>query len=98
MRGKLVTIILSSILFVIYVNDLPDHLSEHRLLYADDVKLIAPRNRNDTLQNSLNSSASWPKDWELDLDPTKSEHLPIGNPSKALLDARWQSLFPEVPI
>ncbi len=31
-----------SILFVIYVNDLPDHLSADSLLYADDVKLIAP--------------------------------------------------------
>ncbi len=49
------------------------------LLYAGDVKLIAPRNRHDILQNSLNSSASWSKDWELDLNPTKSEHLPIGN-------------------
>ncbi len=67
------------ILFVIYVNDLPDHLSADSLLYADDVKLIAPRNRHDILQNSRNSSASWSKDWELDLNPTKHEHLPIGN-------------------
>ncbi len=39
------------------------------------------RNRHDILQNSLNSSTSWSKDWELDLNPTKSEHLPIGNSS-----------------
>ncbi len=45
-------------------------------LYADDVKLIAPRNCHDILQNSLNISASWSKDWELGL---KSEHLPICN-------------------
>ncbi len=30
------------VLFVIYVNDLPDHLSADSLLYADDVKLIVP--------------------------------------------------------
>ncbi len=30
------------ILFFIYVNDLPDHLSADSLLYADDVKLIVP--------------------------------------------------------
>ncbi len=36
------------------------------------------RNRHDILQNSLNISASWSKDWELDINPTKSEHLPIG--------------------
>ncbi len=48
-------------------------------LYADDVKRIAPRNRHDILQSSLNVSANWSKDWELDLNPTKSKHLPIGN-------------------
>ncbi len=34
--------VIGRILFVIYVNDLPDHLSADSLLYADDVKLIAP--------------------------------------------------------
>ncbi len=71
--------VISPILFIIYVTDLPDHLSADSLLFADDVKLIAPRNCHDILQNSLNSSASWSKDWELDLNPTKSELLPIGN-------------------
>ncbi len=69
--------VIGPILFLIYVNDLPDHLSADSPLYADDVKLIAPRNRHDILQNSLNINASWSKDWELDLNPTKSEHLSI---------------------
>ncbi len=64
---------------VIYVNDLPDHLSAYGLLYVDDVKLAAPLNRNDILQYSLNISANWSKGWELGLNPTKSEHLPISN-------------------
>ncbi len=34
--------VIVQILLVIYVNDLPDHLSADSLLYADDVKLIAP--------------------------------------------------------
>ncbi len=58
------------ILFVIYVNDLPGRLPADSLLYA-------PRNRHDILQNSLNISASWPRG--RDLNPTKSEYLPIGN-------------------
>ncbi len=64
--------VIGPILFVTYVNDQPQHLSADSLLYADDVKLIAPRNRHDILKNSLNSSSSWTKDWELDLNPTSN--------------------------
>ncbi len=39
--------VIGPILFVIYVNDQPQHLSADNLLYADDVKLIAPQNRHD---------------------------------------------------
>ncbi len=70
--------VIGSVLFVIYVNALPHHLSEDSLLYADHAKLIALRNRHGILQNFLNVSASWSKDWELDLNPTKSDQLPIG--------------------
>ncbi len=71
--------VIGQILFVLYVNDLPDRLSADSLLYADDVELIASRNRRDILQNSLNISASWSRDWKLDLNPTNSEHLAISN-------------------
>ncbi len=53
--------VIGPILFVIYVNDLPDHLSTDSLLYADDVKLIAPRNRHDIFQNSKNNSCHYAK-------------------------------------
>ncbi len=36
--------VLGPILFVIYVNDLSNNLTTDHLLYADDVKLIAPEN------------------------------------------------------
>ncbi len=68
--------VIGLILFAIYVNDLPYHLSADSLLYACiEFKLIAPRNRHDILQNCLNGSANWSKDWELDLNPTKSERI-----------------------
>ncbi len=57
--------VIGPILFVISANDLPDRFSEDSLLYADGVILIAPRSRHDILQNSLNISASWSRDWEL---------------------------------
>ncbi len=45
-----------------------------RLLNADDVKLIARRNHHKIFQSPLNASTQWSKDWELNLNPTKSEH------------------------
>ncbi len=77
--------VISPILFVIYVNYLLDRLS------ADDVKLSVSRNRNDVLQNSPNISASRSKDWELDFNPTKSEHFPLVSPPIS-------SLTPTSPI
>ncbi len=79
MSGATQGSVIGPILFVIYVNDLPDHLSVDSLLYGDDVKLIALRYRHDIFQNSLNMSDSWSKGWEMDLNPTKSDHLPNGN-------------------
>ncbi len=44
--------VLGPILFLIYVNDLTDYLTiDH--LYADNVKLIAPRKHSDALRSSL---------------------------------------------
>ncbi len=73
--------VLGPILFVIYVNDLSDNLPIDHLLYADDVKLIAPRKQSDALQSSLLAISKWSEDWELILKPSKSEHLPIGDTS-----------------
>ncbi len=57
---------LGPILFVVYVNDLTDNLTIDHLLYADDVKLIAPRKQSDTLQSSLVASSKWSEDWDLE--------------------------------
>ncbi len=67
--------VLGHILIVIYVNDLTDNLTIYHLLYADDVKLIAPRKQSDAHQSSMLASSKWSEDWELILNPSKSEHL-----------------------
>ncbi len=72
---------LGPILFVIYVNILTNNLTIDHLLYADDVKLIAPRKQSDALQSSLLASSKWSEDWELIFNPSKSEHIPIGDTS-----------------
>ncbi len=46
--------IIDPILFAIYVNDVPDHLSADSLLYAYNVKLIAFHNHHYISQSTLN--------------------------------------------
>ncbi len=65
--------------FLIYVNDLTDILTINHLLFADDVKLIAPRKQAAVLQSSLVASSKWSEDWEFILNPSKFEHLLFGD-------------------
>ncbi len=46
------------------------YLTINHLLYADDVKLLAPRKKSDALQNSLLASSKWTEDWALILNPS----------------------------
>ncbi len=84
--------VLGPILFVIYVNDLTDNLTIDHLLHANDVKLIAPRKQSDALQNSLFASSKWSEDWELILNPSKSERLPFGDTSNTTKKAHGMLL------
>ncbi len=40
-----------------------------------------PRKQSDALQSPLFASSNWSEDWELILNPSKSEHLPVGDTS-----------------
>ncbi len=73
--------VLDPILFVIYVDDLADNLAIANLLYADDVKLIAPRKQAAAFQSSLIASSKLSEGWELILNPSKSKQLPFGDTS-----------------
>ena len=55
------------LLFIIYVNDIPDHVNCASQMFADDLKIyrtIHDHDLNDSLmlQNDLNILAAWSKD------------------------------------
>jgi hypothetical protein len=74
--------VLGPLLFIIYVNDLPDHIKFSEIvLYADDCKLHK-RLTSPTdcllLQSDLTAVENWSQTWQLPLNPSKCNVLHMG--------------------
>jgi exonuclease III len=74
--------ILGPILFIIYINDLPDILSPETLcaIFADDTKIyrkIEEEEDIETLQTDINKISEWGSTWGLNFNAAKTTHLPI---------------------
>ena len=73
--------VIGPILFVIYINDLPDLLKSTVYLFADDTKIfkiIKEEKDRDTLQKDLDSLNKWSETWLLKFHPDKCKFLHIG--------------------
>lgn len=62
--------VLGPLLFVLYINDLPDHILNSVSLFADDLKMYGPSSKNDTLQADLDELAAWQDTWLLRFNTT----------------------------
>jgi hypothetical protein len=73
--------VLGPLLFVIFINDLPEHvISSLLLLYADDSKVykeIKCAEDHLALQADLNSMSEWSKEWLLEFAPDKLKRVTI---------------------
>ena len=72
--------ILGPILFLIYVNDLPDYVSNTTKMFADDTKAYSTIDSKDDchiLQKDLNNLASWSRTWLLHFNAPKCVVLRI---------------------
>ena len=77
--------ILGPVLFLIYVNDLPDLVNSTAKMFADDTKVYWQiQNREDAqeLQDDLTKLATWSKQWLLDFNATKCIVMSIRNSLK----------------
>ncbi len=73
--------VIGPILFVIYINDLPDLLKSTVYIFADDTKIfkiIKEEKDRDTLQKDLDSLNNWSETWLLKFHPDKCKFLHIG--------------------
>jgi hypothetical protein len=79
--------ILGPILFILYINDLPDILSSDTLcaIFADDTKIYRQINTTkdqQELQKDIDNIAAWGRKWGLTFNAKKTVHLPIATKTK----------------
>ena len=73
--------ILGPILFLVYINDIIDHISSVVKLYADDTKIYRaikdPQTDIPALQSDLNRLNQWASTWQLRFNVEKCESMRI---------------------
>ncbi|KAK3086726.1 hypothetical protein FSP39_022531 [Pinctada imbricata] len=72
--------VLGPILFVLYINDLPDEVNSEVYLFADDTKIfkvIGNDTDSETLQRDLDTLTQWSNTWLLKFHPSKCKHLHV---------------------
>ena len=83
--------VLGPVLFVLYINDLPDVVDAGSNIYmfSDDTKLyreIKDTSDEDILQNDIDKMNEWSDDWLMSFHPAKCKVLKIGRPVAELTD------------
>jgi hypothetical protein len=74
--------VLGPMLFLVYINDLPDALISCIKLFADDTKLYSSVSSNtniDLLESDLQSLMNWSGDWDMEFNASKCSVLHLGN-------------------
>lgn len=73
--------VLGSILFLIYINDLPEGVDCTMKLFADDSKLYANNSKiedHPQLQNNMDAVCKWTDIWPMKLNGKKCKFMQIG--------------------
>lgn len=73
--------VISCLLFLIYINDLPKIVHDHCILFADDISLLIPYNNDLNLNNKLHSIFNlinkWMTDHNLEINFQKTKIIPF---------------------
>ena len=75
--------VLGPLLFVIFINDLPNLVDSDVYLFADDTKIfniISKQQDIEQLQSDLYKLSDWSDTWLLKFHPDKCKHMHIGKP------------------
>jgi len=80
--------VLGPLLFLLFVNELPDWIVNSMRMFADDTKLwaeIRSESDNNSLQKDLDELSSWSRKWLFKFNPLKCKIMRIGH----RLDTRY---------
>lgn len=72
--------VLGPLLFLLYINDLPENIQSQVRLFADDTAVyLTVNNQNDSsiLQNDLDTLQEWERTWDMEFNPSKCQVLHI---------------------
>ena len=69
--------VLGPLLFILFINDLPDCLKSSVKIFADDLKLIANLSDKTVVDNDLKSLEDWEIKWLLEFNSEKCKVLHI---------------------
>ena len=76
--------VLGPLLFLLYINDLPENIKNTVFLFADDLKMIAKAKDNQLSQNDINSLVLWQNKWLLKFNTKDNKckvmHIGKSNP------------------
>ena len=100
--------VLGPILFIIYINDLPDCVNKDSdcYMFADDSKVYRRSDKpgqTTILQNDLDNLHEWSNTWQMGYHPQKTKIMPIGYknrnyPSYHLYKRNNNGIIEEVPL
>ena len=79
--------VLGPILFLAYINDLPDNITSQVRLFADDTVVYAAISRMDdslALQRDLDTLQTWENKWDMEFNPSKCQVLQITRARKPI--------------
>ena len=83
--------VLGPILFLIYINDLPDDLSSQVRLFADDTAVyltVGDTEDGKVLQNDLDRLPVWEDRWDMEFNPSKCQVVRV-TPSRKLINVTY---------
>lgn len=67
--------VVGPILFLVYINDLPNSVVSTARLFADDTVIYNTTENRQTLQNDLEALEKWEIDWNMQFNPSKCEFV-----------------------